>query len=80
MPPEEAEIYGDRVLKVLTDAKEVLGKKYGIDIEERTLVEFYPNQQDFAIRSFGSLGGQGLLGVCFGSVVTMNSPGSVTAG
>ena len=41
---------------------------------------FYPNQQDFAIRSFGSLGGQGLLGVCFGSVVTMNSPGSVTAG
>ncbi len=37
-------------------------------------MEFYPDQQDFAIRSFGSLGGDGLLGVCFGSVVTMNSP------
>lgn len=80
MPPEEAEIYGDRVLEILTEAKQVLGEKYGLNIEERTLVEFYPNQQDFAIRSFGSLGGQGLLGVCFGSVVTMNSPGSVTAG
>jgi len=80
MPPEEAEIYGDRVVEILTDAKQVLGEKYGIDIKERTLVEFYPNQQDFAIRSFGSLGGEGLLGVCFGSVVTMNSPGSVTAG
>lgn len=80
MPPNEAEIYGDRVLELLTEAKQVLGEKYGIEIEERTLIEFYPNQQDFAIRTFGSLGGEGLLGVCFGSVVTMNSPGSTTAG
>ncbi|MEX2579019.1 MAG: tetratricopeptide repeat protein [Verrucomicrobiales bacterium] len=80
LPPEEAEIYGDRVVEILTEAKAVLGEKYGLEIEDRTLVEFYPNQQDFAIRSFGSLGGEGLLGVCFGSVVTMNSPGSVTAG
>ena len=80
LPVEEAGIYGDRVVDLLTEAKEVLGEKYGLTIEDPTLVEFYPNQQDFAIRSFGSLGGQGLLGVCFGSVVTMNSPGSVTAG
>jgi tetratricopeptide (TPR) repeat protein len=80
LPVEEAEIYGDRVVDLLTEAKKVLGEKYGLTIEDPTLVEFYPNQQDFAIRSFGSLGGQGLLGVCFGSVVTMNSPGSVTAG
>lgn len=80
LPPDEAKIYGDRVLEILTEAKQVLGEKYGLVIEEPTLVEFYPNQQDFAIRSFGSLGGEGLLGVCFGSVVTMNSPGSVTAG
>ncbi len=80
LPPLEAEIYGDRVVEILTDAKAALGEKYGIEITEPTLVEFYPNQQDFAIRSFGSLGGQGLLGVCFGSVVTMNSPGSITTG
>lgn len=80
LPPEEAEIYGGRVVELLTEAKSVLGAKYGLIIEEPTLVEFYPDQQDFAIRSFGSLGGEGLLGVCFGSVVTMNSPGSATAG
>lgn len=80
LPPEEAEIYGDRVVELLTEAKQVLGSKYNLVIEEPTLVEFYPDQQDFAIRSFGSLGGEGLLGVCFGSVVTMNSPGSATAG
>lgn len=80
MPPNEAEIYGGRVLEILTEAKQVLGEKYGIDIEKQTLIEFYPKQQDFAIRTFGALGGEGLLGVCFGSVVTMNSPGSVTSG
>ena len=79
LPPEEAEIYGERVVELLTEAKTVLSAKYGLVINEPTLVEFYPNQQDFAIRTFGSLGGEGLLGVCFGSVVTMNSPGSVTA-
>ncbi|MDH4410203.1 MAG: peptidase MA family metallohydrolase [Verrucomicrobiales bacterium] len=79
LPPEEAEIYGERVVEILTEAKKVLGEKYGLIIDHPTLVEFYPDQQDFAIRSFGSLGGDGLLGVCFGSVVTMNSPGSITA-
>lgn len=80
LPQREADVYGERVVELLTEAKEVLGKKYGLVIEQPTLIEFYPDQQDFAIRSFGSLGGQGLLGVCFGSVVTMNSPGSTTAG
>ena len=79
LPPEEAEIYGDRVVELLTEAKQELGEKYGLVIDHPTLVEFYPDQQDFAIRSFDSLGGDGLLGVCFGSVVTMNSPGSTTA-
>lgn len=79
LPPDEAKVYGDRVLRILTEAKRILGEKYGLEMKGRTLVEFYPNQQDFAIRSFGSLGGEGLLGVCFGTVVTMNSPGSVTA-
>ena len=80
LPPEEAPIYGDQVVSLLTEAKSVLCEKYGLVIDEPTLIEFYPNQQDFAVRSFGALGGEGLLGVCFGSVVTMNSPGSVTSG
>jgi len=80
LPAEEATIYGDRVVELLSEAKTVLCEKYGLVIDEPTLIEFYPNQQDFAVRSFGALGGEGLLGVCFGSVVTMNSPGSVTSG
>ena len=78
LPANEAEIYGDRALALLEEARALLLPKYGVELTEPTLVEFFPNQADFAVRSFGSLGGAGLLGVCFGSVVTMNSPGSLT--
>lgn len=80
LPRNEADLYGDRALSLLEEAYTVLCPKYGVTLTEPTLVEFFPNQSDFAIRSFGSLGGAGLLGVCFGSVVTMNSPGSLTHG
>jgi tetratricopeptide (TPR) repeat protein len=80
LPANEAKLYGDRALALLEEARNVLCPKYGVTLNKPTLVEFFPNQADFAIRSFGSLGGAGLLGVCFGSVVTMNSPGSLTHG
>ena len=40
------------------------------------LVEIFPYQEDFAIRTFGLPGGDGYLGVCFGSLITVNSPAS----
>lgn len=77
MPANEAEIYGDRALELLTEAKSVLCDKYGLELDHPVLVEFFPHQQDFAIRTFGNLGGAGILGACFGTVVTMNSPGGL---
>jgi tetratricopeptide (TPR) repeat protein len=40
------------------------------------LVEIFPDQKDFAVRTFGIPENHGFLGVCFGSVVTANSPAS----
>lgn len=80
MPKRDWPIYGARALALLRDAKTVLGAKYGMDLKRPVLVEFFGAQQDFAIRTFGALGGQGMLGVCFGTVVTMNSPGSLAHG
>ncbi|MCB1228961.1 MAG: hypothetical protein KDN19_01770 [Verrucomicrobiae bacterium] len=77
MPANEAEIYGDRAMELLTEAKKVLCEKYGLELDHPVLVEFFPHQQDFAIRTFGNLGGAGILGACFGTVVTMNSPGGL---
>ncbi|MFM7604717.1 MAG: peptidase MA family metallohydrolase [Prosthecobacter sp.] len=80
MPNRDWPIYGERALELLREAKTVIGPKYGIVLERPVLVEFFGEQSDFAIRTFGALGGQGMLGVCFGTVVTMNSPGSLANG
>lgn len=70
----EADIYGESVLGLLTEAKEQLCKKYGVELKSSVTVELFPRQQDFAVRTFGMPGGDGFLGVCFGNVITANSP------
>ncbi len=79
MDPQEAEIYGDRVMRLLARARSCLAAKYEIEISEPVLVEIFPQQGDFAIRTFGLPGGAGFLGVCFGGVITANSPASQTS-
>ncbi|MCH8921738.1 MAG: hypothetical protein IIA67_01175 [Planctomycetes bacterium] len=76
MEAREAAIYGQRVLDLLRRAKETLCKKYDVELDGTIYVEIFPRQQDFAIRTFGLPGGAGFLGVCFGRVITMNSPAS----
>jgi tetratricopeptide (TPR) repeat protein len=76
MDPREAEIYGVDALALLERAHETLTKKYGMPLREKTIVEIFPDQKDFAIRTFGLPGGAGYLGVCFGRVITANSPAS----
>lgn len=76
MDADEAEIYGDRVIDLLVEAKQLLCQKYDVTPRAPVIVEIYPEQKDFAIRTFGLPGGAGFLGVCFGRVITANSPAS----
>lgn len=76
METREAEIYGQRVLDLLKRAKADLCAKYKVQLDEPIIVEMFPRQQDFAIRTFGMPGGAGFLGVCFGRVITAPSPAS----
>lgn len=76
MEAREAEIYGNRALDLLKRAKRTLCEKYDIKLEQPIVVELFPRQEDFAIRTFGLPGGAGFLGVCFGTVITANSPAS----
>ncbi len=78
MDAREAELYGQRVLELLKRAKTELCAKYEVQIERPIVVEMFPRQEDFAIRTFGLPGGAGFLGVCFGTVITANSPASQT--
>jgi tetratricopeptide (TPR) repeat protein len=74
MEKREATIWGDRALALLEEAHRVLSKKYDIDLLRTTIVEIFASQNDFGVRTFGMPGNPGFLGVCFGSVITANSP------
>lgn len=79
MTPHELEIYGKQVLELLTRAKKQLVQKYGVELARPTYVEIFADPKDFAVRTFGMPDVGGFLGVCFGRVVTANSPASTAA-
>lgn len=61
--------------QVMKDAMTAYEKKYQMTLPGPVQVEVYPNHEDFAVRTLG-LPGLGALGVTFGEVVAMDSPGS----
>jgi tetratricopeptide (TPR) repeat protein len=76
MDEKEADLYGTRALTLLRRARQTLGKKYDVKLDKTVTVEIFPRNQDFAVRTFGMPGADGYLGVCFGPVITANSPAS----
>jgi tetratricopeptide (TPR) repeat protein len=74
MDKREAAIYGDKVVELLKQAKAQLGEKYRFQPAGPVTIELFPSQQDFAVRTFGMPAVEGFLGVCFGNVITANSP------
>ncbi|MCO6043176.1 tetratricopeptide repeat protein [Aeoliella sp. ICT_H6.2] len=79
MPQHEAAIYGQRVLELLDEAKRVLCEKYEVELSGPVVVDIFANKNDFAVRTFGIPGADGFLGVCFGNVITANSPSALGA-
>ena len=76
MEAREAKIYGPRALALLQRAHDTLTAKYGLKLEKRTIVEIFTEQKDFGVRTFGMPDNPGFLGVCFGCLITANSPAS----
>ncbi len=76
MEAGEADLYGSRVVALLTRARKTLVEKYGVALRNPVIVEVFPQQKEFAVRTFGLPGAEGLLGVCFGRVITARSPAS----
>ncbi|HXC98563.1 MAG TPA: tetratricopeptide repeat protein [Verrucomicrobiae bacterium] len=74
MAANEAPLYGDQVLELLQRAKDTVTKKYGMQLDQPTYVEIFSQQKDFGVRTFGMPLNPGFLGVCFGHVITANSP------
>ena len=64
---------------LLDEALKTLSAKYKFTPRAPITVEIYENHDDFAVRTLG-LPGLGALGVCFGQVVTLDSPSARKAG
>src|SRR5438309_8005496 len=52
MGSREAAVYGSRVMELLGHARSNLCAKYGVDLIRPTIVEVFPEQKDFAVRTF----------------------------
>ncbi|MEZ6063757.1 MAG: peptidase MA family metallohydrolase [Planctomycetaceae bacterium] len=76
MNADEAAVYGDRVLQLLNEVHAEMTARYGYTPAEKTVVEIFDRPADFAVRTFGIPDVAGFLGVCFGKVITANSPTS----
>lgn len=77
MDATEANVYGSQVVEILQQARSTLLGKYKGQLQEPIVVELFAKQRDFAVRTFGLPGGEGFLGVCFGNVITANSPAAL---
>lgn len=78
MEKREAAVYGPAVVKLLESAWAELTERYDFHPDVPVIVEIYARADDFAVRTFGLPDVAGFLGVCFGKVVTANSPASRT--
>ena len=70
---DENALLGEYIHELTADAYRHFSARYRHQPDEPIRVELYPDHADFSVRSVG-LAGVGLLGVCFGPVVAMDSP------
>jgi tetratricopeptide (TPR) repeat protein len=77
--PKESAALSTYAADLAEEAHKKLTAKYRFTPRAPILVEIFPNHDDFAVRTLG-LPGLGALGVCFGTVIAMDSPAARQAG
>lgn len=75
----ENALLGEYIHELAQQAYQRMKMRYQHEPDAPIRVELYPDHADFSVRSVG-LAGVGLLGVCFGPVVAMDSPAARTRG
>jgi tetratricopeptide (TPR) repeat protein len=74
LPRKEAAILANDALALLGEAYAAYTRKYEVELEKPVRVQVFDNHDDFMVRSVGLPGSAGHLGICFGQLVTMDSP------
>lgn len=76
---KEADVLEQYAGDLLEEVHRTLTTKYKFTPKEPIWVEFFPNHEDFAVRTLG-LPGLSALGVCFGQVIAQDSPSARPGG
>ena len=76
---DENALLDEYIHELAQQAYQRLSSRYQHQPEQPIRVELYPDHADFSVRSVGQAG-VGLLGVCFGPVVAMDSPAARARG
>jgi tetratricopeptide (TPR) repeat protein len=74
LDPQEAPVLREYAMALAKQALGTLAARYEFTPRGPILIEIFPKQDDFAVRTLGLPGMVGALGVCFGRVVAMDSP------
>lgn len=77
---DENEVFRGYVTNLLEECYADLTRRYEFTPKNPTIVEVFPDQDDFAVRNVGTTGIDLILGICFGRVITLNSPGAKPPG
>ncbi|KAA3658370.1 MAG: tetratricopeptide repeat protein [Calditrichaeota bacterium] len=74
MHKDDKPIIGVYAAELAENAWNEYQSRYNFNFDFRITIEIFPKHDDFAVRCFGLPGSQVFLGICFGPLVTMNSP------
>jgi tetratricopeptide (TPR) repeat protein len=74
LPANEATVLANDALTLLDEAYTTYTRKYDARLETPIRVQVFDHHDDFMVRSVGLPGSVGHLGICFGRLVTMDSP------
>jgi tetratricopeptide (TPR) repeat protein len=74
LPELESQVMGSEVLTLLKEALERYGREYAVEVRRPVFVQLFDDHDEFMVRSIGLPGNPGHLGICFGSLVTLDSP------
>ena len=79
MSEKDADILWPYLEPLLEEAWVTLTAKYDFEPEGPILIEVFENSEDFAVRSVGLPDIGPLVGICFGKVITLISPDTLSA-
>ena len=71
----ESDLLAIYLAPIAEEAYDSLSRRYGVEPPLPVRAEFFPSHADFSVRTLGETG-LGALGVSFGSVLVMDSPGA----